>query len=661
MRSKTSFFNPTLFRKNLTRFWPLWGGASALGALAPLAVLAALLDEGLRSHTGEALEITLGYYHILAYLVPIISLFYAALCALAVWHYLYNARSVGLYHSLPITRKGLFVTNFLSGMAMMLIPYVVVGGLAVLISLAAGLFDPVGVLMTILGVIGESFFYFAAASLVVFITGNPFAFAAFYFIFHFIAAGAEWLLSELMTQFYFGVEQAYEGVIEFLSPTIYLFRNLDPYASYVQIPTPDGWIERGDIEFVTLNNGWLIAVYALVGAVLLGCAWLLYQRRRSESAGDVVAVGWMKPIFRYGVALCAALAGGVMLYFIFHDTFQRGSTAEAVPMAICMAIAGVVGYYIASMLLAKSLKVFRGSGKGALVTVIAAVAICFFIAADPFGVESWTPAAGEVENVTLTIYGTYGRALSAQTDDPAVLQKVLDLHQAIFEEADTLDRWTSETDWGQRSQIYLSYQLPGVKWVYRYYTLPFTEASLAQSKAVQLAVSAASDPVLQEESIFSQITGSNLSDVRLISASVSHLYNTQTQEYENQDLPAEQAKILEAAVRRDIQAGHFGKTLLVSSYEEYAQAACSFNIYFTYSSTWHRDNNKTETYTPTVNLSISTHCTETIKALEQLGLVDATHKILTEEQSDALRQMHPGGSSYYDGDIYYPESTEVFW
>ena len=24
MQSKTSFFNGTLFRKNLTRFWPLW-------------------------------------------------------------------------------------------------------------------------------------------------------------------------------------------------------------------------------------------------------------------------------------------------------------------------------------------------------------------------------------------------------------------------------------------------------------------------------------------------------------------------------------------------------------------------------------------------------------------------------------------------------------
>ena len=43
MQSKTSFFNRTLFRKNLTRFWPLWGGASFLGSLFPLALLLQLV------------------------------------------------------------------------------------------------------------------------------------------------------------------------------------------------------------------------------------------------------------------------------------------------------------------------------------------------------------------------------------------------------------------------------------------------------------------------------------------------------------------------------------------------------------------------------------------------------------------------------------------
>ena len=55
MRSKTSYFNPTLFKKNLARFWPLWGGASLLGALLPLYFLIALIDNGFRNHVGDGL------------------------------------------------------------------------------------------------------------------------------------------------------------------------------------------------------------------------------------------------------------------------------------------------------------------------------------------------------------------------------------------------------------------------------------------------------------------------------------------------------------------------------------------------------------------------------------------------------------------------------
>ena len=107
MRSKTSYFNPTLFKKNLSRFWPLWGGASLLGALAPLYLLSyILLNDHLGRYISDPLEITLGYYEVLSVLVPAVSLVYGALCALASWGWLYNPRSVGLYHSLPITRKG---------------------------------------------------------------------------------------------------------------------------------------------------------------------------------------------------------------------------------------------------------------------------------------------------------------------------------------------------------------------------------------------------------------------------------------------------------------------------------------------------------------------------------------------------------------------------
>ena len=58
------------------------------------------------------------YYNVLSCGVPRHHhLVYAVLCAMAVWSYLYNARSVGLMHTLPIRREGLFLTNFLSGLS----------------------------------------------------------------------------------------------------------------------------------------------------------------------------------------------------------------------------------------------------------------------------------------------------------------------------------------------------------------------------------------------------------------------------------------------------------------------------------------------------------------------------------------------------------------
>ena len=88
MQSKTLCFNRTLFRKNLTRFWPLWAVPSFVGALFPLAMLTHLLRYGAEGLFGRgsnhALEVTGMYYDVVSYALPIISLCYAVLVALAV-------------------------------------------------------------------------------------------------------------------------------------------------------------------------------------------------------------------------------------------------------------------------------------------------------------------------------------------------------------------------------------------------------------------------------------------------------------------------------------------------------------------------------------------------------------------------------------------------
>ena len=491
MQSKTSFFNGTLFRKNLTRFWPLWGGASFLGCLFPLALLLQLVRDRGYFLAGDPLEFANAYYNVVAYAVPILSLLYAILCAMTVWSYLYNARSVGLMHTLPITRRGLFVTNFLSGMAMMVLPYAVTGALCILISLAYGSFEPVSLLVTILGVLGESFFYFASATFAAFVTGNIFMLPALYFLLHFLAPLMDLFLSLLAGNFLFGLSSSYSGAADFLSPTVYLMERVNVDCTYEHVFARTDLTNMGyytiELTAVKLENGWLIGVYALVGVVFLALAYVLYARRRSESAGDVVAVGWMKPVFRFGLAALAALLGGQALYALFWGSFQDGRYYDALPMAVCMLVAGAIGYYAASMLLAKSLRVFRKSWKGLILVAVGCVALCCVLRFDLLGVSRRVPEASQVEEVEF--YAADNTYRLYPGEDDALLEQLRTVHKAVVEDQDYVRDYEENRmdtvysdDTGTMTSTYirLTYYLTNGLKVERRYTLPLTKYRMAQ-------------------------------------------------------------------------------------------------------------------------------------------------------------------------------------
>ena len=436
MRSKTSCFNGTLFRKNLSRYWPLWGLASFGGAMFPLAMLLELLHNGFRFWS--PLETRQAYYTVLSYGVPVISIVYAILCAMAVWNYLYNARSVGMMHTLPIRREGLFVTNVLSGLTMMAIPYAVTGVLTVLVTMLFGGFEPVGVLVTVLGVMGESLFFFGLATFCAFIVGNVFMLPALYGLLNFIAVLTDFMVNLLAQGFCFGLNSSYSGTVEWLSPVVYLVQKISPNNTYeTQWVTDRLGGQRYETSVptsVTLENGWLIAAYAAVGVVLMVLAWLMYRRRRSESAGDVVAVGWMKPVFRYGCAAYSAILGGRLLYALLWDSFQSGRYFTVLPMILCMIAGGAIGYYAASMLLAKTPRVFKTTWKGMLAVALGCAALCGAMKCDLFGVTRRVPAPDSVKLVN--VYAAGSNYYLTPGKDDALIEEVRALHQAIVDDRD---------------------------------------------------------------------------------------------------------------------------------------------------------------------------------------------------------------------------------
>ena len=486
MQSKTSFFNRTLFRKNLSRYWPLWGFASFVGFLAPAAALVRLAQSG--SMSVEPLVVREGYYYLLGNAVPIVSLVYAILCAMAVWSYLYNPRSVGMMHSLPIRREGLFLTNLLSGLAMMAIPYLVAGGLGTLLFACCGGFDAWGTLATVLAVIAQSVTFFGLATFCAFLTGNIFALPALYFLFNFLAPLGDWLCNLFARGFLFGFTADYSGSADFLCPVVYLTQRLyvNTEMSYQEVFNVQGGGHSTEyvITSVTLENAWLIAAYAAAGLVFLALAYLLYRRRESERAGDVVAVRVFRPVFRFGVAALSALLGGRLLYALLWESFQAGDTFTPVPLAICLIVAGLIGYNAASMLLAKSLRVFRGSAVGALCLVAACVAFCAGMRYDLFGIERRIPDQNEIAQ--LEIYLASNTYYLTPEEQPELLSGAQDLQRTLIAQKDlirsnyeTYRHGSTSSDPDAYTNIRYIYTLKNGATVERFYTVSFARSDLS--------------------------------------------------------------------------------------------------------------------------------------------------------------------------------------
>ena len=125
MKSKTSSFNTTIFKKNLTHHWPIWiVYLCYLIVVVPLSIWLYANNES--NYIGNVPLTQKQYYVIgsaLAGAGSVIPVFIAAAAAaLAVFSYLYNPRNANMIHSLPLDRRELYITNYVSGFVFLFVP-----------------------------------------------------------------------------------------------------------------------------------------------------------------------------------------------------------------------------------------------------------------------------------------------------------------------------------------------------------------------------------------------------------------------------------------------------------------------------------------------------------------------------------------------------------
>lgn len=485
MRFGTSFFDKTIFKKTILRFWPLWGAYSAIW-------LVALPLNGLVELRRDAYELFIGQRNIerfaqtrvpntLSFALPLAVVF-GVLCAMAVFSHLYNARSANFFGSLPVRREGLFLTHYLAGLSFFLVPNLAAFLLTLLVEAAGGAVFWPGLLFWLAAICGECFFFYSLAVFCAMFTGHILALPAFYAIVNVLAFGVTGLLDVVFRGFYYGFDGFSDGVqavVKWLTPAVWLNDSLRPGWS-VSVVYPRADLSPGDLDYIAQQGGiWIsdntyvifrglgtVGAYAVAALLMAAGAFFLYRARRLESAGDVVSVKAMRPVFLYGVAFCVGLAFGM-------GTIMLLGGGE-VTLMLSILIWGVIGYFAARMLLDKTFRVFK-KWRGALAVAAVFTALFAVVAFDLTGYETRVPNPDTVDSVHVSglnaaVLKDYGDNMSMDLSDPELIRLVTVLHQAAVEQRD--GEGTSQT----HSDILgvsmeLTYTLKGGGTLPRRYTL----------------------------------------------------------------------------------------------------------------------------------------------------------------------------------------------
>lgn len=467
MKSKISFFNAGLFRSTLRRFWPLWTIHFA-GWLLFLPVLTLMNNLGPNKSTDFIFAIC----ESAVFASSVVAFIMAILAAMAVFSFMYSSRSTGLIASLPVRREAIFGSVWLGGVFAVLASNLVIALLTFLFSLDATINTALAfkAAFTWLGVYSMQFIlFYGIASLTAVMTGSIAVLPILYIIFNFLAVGMETIIRLDFSCLIWGMSNgSFDCVLDFLSPLVYMVGSFVPDVEYNTPYVADTLGSLLDRECVAVTySHWLpTVIYCLVGLIFSAAALMVFRKRRMESAGDVVAVRCMHPVFKYGVTVCSALCGGLLLYTVLFALFESRSASVFI-MILSMIIFAFIGYFGAKMLLEKSFHVFRGSWVGFIVVCCLCAVFTLCCDLDVCGIGAYVPKEGSIKSITVYQRGP--------VEDPAIIENYRQLHEKIVSYKDEYEHIVYSDD---TESIMFEYELKNGRTVSREYTLPMDDENV---------------------------------------------------------------------------------------------------------------------------------------------------------------------------------------
>ena len=631
MRSKISFFNKTIFWKNITHFWPIWVIYSMVCFWCMLGYFFLNTrnynDASMTSTEQTYLKIVRALDGIEFSINPWIVFAFSIVSAIAVFSYLYTSRTANMMHALPVRREELFVTNYLSGILFMLVPQVLTFLLAIFVWFANGM-NQLEYLLQWLGIVtGETFFAYSLGVFCVMLAGNRIAavmyFAVINYFYHGFWSVWNMVRKTLLYGFMQNTEMTYGAG---LVPMEYFRKN-------VRIVHSEG----NQVELPTIEGLGCLKWHAMAALVLAILALAIYRKRQLECASDMIAISWIKPVARWvGAVLCAGLIGELI-----QSTFVSGKAllGEAFPvLLLCWNLGGLLSFFGIEMMIEKRFMVFHKrilAECGMFLVLVTAFLGCMEM--DVFQLEKKLPDVEKIEKVY--VQGSYGRYIT----EPEEIKENIALHKKIVESKEEYQQYfkkyygKKECNYMTVDMIYVMKNGKKQRWSYN---LPVEKYYLnEEGSAVKELMRQESDM----EDYMAYYFTEQYSNIRLQDGSSMDRVN-EDYNFESVDISKEKADKLVKAFQKDLASGNYriypyGTKERVENTFVNTLTICYLppkgaQILFYMEDD--RENISEGIYPEYSGIILTKDCKNTIAMLEEMGIIDKEHRLVTEKEYNAV-------------------------
>ena len=367
-----------LFKENLKRFWGFGAVIFMAYFLSTNFILLMEMDHLYDNTVFNLVSSSNFGYLFFDVATPIIS-------AAIMFSYLAKVNSTTAMHTMPFSRKSLFLTNYFSGLLLIVLPVAVNSLITICLrpmvvnanvfgssGSIAKIFTVKAILFTLLWNFVIMLFTYSISVLAGMVSGNT--------IIHILTAGAMNFILPVMWLAMMGYGELFLYGFDFSD-------NL-----WEQIGTMHPVMYGVIHSFVGYNYqiGWLtIAIYIAVAIAISVIAYIFYQKRELERAGDSYVFKFIKYIIAFIFTFIPATGMAVLMVELNHGLW------------IGLAIGGFVGFIIGWMIINKSFKIFNLKG---LVTFIICAAITLLVALgfkfDILGFEKRVPNEENIDSVS---------------------------------------------------------------------------------------------------------------------------------------------------------------------------------------------------------------------------------------------------------------------